>query len=199
MQARSNGRLSVALATIQELPDLAVTGIDAERQASRIAADRAIRGIIGAAGTIEVQRRAGRAPVAHVRDDIGRRQRVSLSLTHRDGRAAAVAAPSASRIGIDLENVEAIDPARERFFLTDRERRVLSHASASELWSMKEAVWKALELSSTVGFHELELDIDANGDVGSARCRGSRFHVHMQLTSPWPGYVLAVAQLGVLS
>ena len=199
MQTRTRNSLTVGLATIQELAGAPRFGIDAEREASRVAAHRAIRGIVGSGGTIEVQRRPSRAPLAHLLDEAGRRRRVALSLTHRDGRAAAVAAPAGALVGIDLENFEAIDPARERFFLTERERRAIPRVAASELWAMKEAVWKALELDFSVGFHELELDIDATGVVRGARCRGARVRVLMDLTSPWPGYVLAVAQLGHVS
>jgi hypothetical protein len=199
MQASSTSYLTVALATIRELPDVSRTPRDAEREASRVAANRAIRGIVGSRGSIEVRRRVGRAPLAFVRDDSGRRHRLSLSLTHCDGRAAAAAAPAGSRVGIDLENLEAIDPARERFFLTARERSAVAGASSTGLWAMKEAVWKAMELDARVGFHELELEIDAGGVVRGARFRGTRVDVHMHLTSPWPGYVLAVAQLGRVS
>lgn len=199
MQLPTKSCLTVALATVRELPDVARTPRDAERAASRIAADRAIRSIVGPRGTIDVQRRVGRAPIAYVRDDLDRRHRLSLSLTHCDGRAAAAAAPAGAPVGIDLENLEAIDPARTRFFLTARERCAVPSVTATGLWAMKEAVWKAMQLDARVGFHELELDIDADGIVRGASCRGSRVRVRMHLTSPWPGYVLAVAQLGGVS
>ncbi len=194
MPAQFSGHPVVALATVAELPSADGLRPDAELVASRIAAHRAIRKLVGDRGTIEVQRRANRAPLAHLVGEGSARRRVALSLTHRDGLAAAVAATDGSHIGIDLENLEAIDPARERFFLTARERRSAGSIAAAVLWAMKEAAWKALELDSSVGFHELELEID-DGDVRGVHCLGARFRAATRLTAPWPGYVLAVAQL----
>lgn len=196
MTNRSGGQPAVAFATVEDLPWDARTRPDAEHAASRIAAHRAIRALVGDRGTIEVRRRIGRAPLAHVIDGSVPRRRVALSLSHRDGRAAAVASVAATgQVGIDLENVETIDPARERFFLTERERESVGSLTAAVLWAMKEAAWKALELDSSVGFHELELEIDANGTVRGVWCCGIRRAAAVSLTSPWPGYVLAVAHL----
>jgi len=197
MLARSTGTpAAVALATVDELPAIAQNLPDAEYVASRVAAHRAIRGFAGDRGTIEVHRRPNRAPIAHLLNGDSSRRRVALSLTHRDGRAAAIAAPAGSRIGIDLEHAEAIDPARERFFLTERERRSAGGMTAAVLWTLKEAAWKALRLGSSVGFHELELEIDSSGDVRGVQCRGMSWRAVTALACPWPGYVLATVQLG---
>jgi len=197
MLARSIGTpVAVALATVDELPATAQNLPDAEYLASRIAARRAIRGIVGDGGTIEVQRRPNRAPVALLLHEDFSRRNVALSLTHRDGRAAAIAAPAGSRIGIDLEHVEAVDPARQRFFLTERERRSVGGIATAALWTMKEAAWKALRLGSSVGFHELELEIHESGDVRRVHFRGHSWPAVTTLSSPWPGYVLATIRLG---
>jgi 4'-phosphopantetheinyl transferase EntD len=196
MLARSTGTpVAVALATVDELPEAARELPDAEYVASRVAAQRAIRGIVGDGGTIEVHRRPHRAPVAQLLHDSSRRS-IALSLTHSDGRAAAIAAPAGSRIGIDLEHVEAIDPARERFFLTERERRSVGRIATAVLWTLKEAAWKALRLGSSVGFHELELSILESGEVRHVHFRGQSWRAVTTLSSPWPGYVLATMQLG---
>jgi 4'-phosphopantetheinyl transferase EntD len=197
MLARSTGTpVAVALATVEELPATAQELPDAEYVASRMAAQRAIRGIVGDRGTIEVHRRQNRAPVAHLLHDDSSRRNIALSLTHRDGRAAAIAAPAGSRIGIDLEHVEAIDPARQRFFLTEHERRSVGQVATAALWTLKEATWKALRLGSSVGFHELELEIRESGDVERVHFRGQSWRAVTALSSPWPGYVLATVQLG---
>jgi phosphopantetheinyl transferase (holo-ACP synthase) len=191
----SHNPVSVALATVAELPRSAQDSPDAERVASRIAAGRAIRAIAGFRGRIEIRRRAHRAPVAQVVADDASRRQVALSLTHRNGHAAAIAAPAGSLVGIDLEVLEAVDPSRERFFLTDRERQSAGWITAAALWSIKEAVWKALQLGPDVAFRELELDID-DGAIRGVRFRGMRWRADVGLSAPWPGYLLATAQLG---
>lgn len=74
----------------------------------------------------------------------------SMSLTHRDGRAAAVAGPPELRIGCDLERVEARSDAFIRDYFTATEAAyVLAHAHrarhvlANLCWSAKESVLKA--------------------------------------------------------
>ena len=81
-----NARHAVALATVADLPSEARRDAGAEYMVSRIAAQRAIRAIVGDQATIEVQRRANRAPIARVRDGDAPTRRVALSLTHRDVR-----------------------------------------------------------------------------------------------------------------
>jgi 4'-phosphopantetheinyl transferase EntD len=191
----SHNPVSVALATVAELPKSAQESPDAERVASRIAAGRAIRAIAGYRGRIEIRRRAHQAPVAHVVAGDSSRRHVALSLTHRNGRAAAIAAPAGSLIGIDLEVLEAVDPSRERFFLTDRERRSVGRIAAAILWSIKEAAWKALQLAPGVAFRELELDIDDDA-IRGVQFRGMRWRADVAISTPWPGYLLTTAQLG---
>lgn len=106
---------------------------------------------------VEILADADGAPVAWARveaarrRDAGERQALaSVSVTHRDGRAAAAAAPRTVRLGCDLERVEPrsehfirdyFTPAEAAAVLerTDRERQVL----ANLCWSAKEAVLKA--------------------------------------------------------
>jgi 4'-phosphopantetheinyl transferase EntD len=187
--------IAVALATVDELPAAARALPDAERRAARIAAHRAIRSIAGDRGTIELRRRSNRPPLAWVRNGDTAYRTVALALTHRDGHAAAIAAAAGARVGIDLERIDTIDPARERFFLTARERRAASGVAASVLWTLKEAVWKALELDPRVGFHELELDANDAGDVRGAVCRGVSYRAASTIACPWAGYVMATVRL----
>src|SRR5438093_209224 len=114
-------KIAVGLATVNDLSATARGRADAERRASRIAARRAIRRIAGDDARIEVRRRIARAPIAHIARAHFTAD-VSLSLTHRDGRAAAVAGPAGALVGIDIERLDSIPEAHERFFLTSRER-----------------------------------------------------------------------------
>ena len=67
---------------------------------------------------------------------------------------------------------------------------------AALLWILKEAVWKALSLDSSVAFHELEIDVDDTGCMHSTELRGRRYPVVASLSSPWPGYIMAAVHIG---
>jgi len=188
-------RIAVALATVDDLPDTARTRPDAERRASRIAARRAIRRLAGDQVTIELRRRAQRPPLARIRDETSDSGLVSLALTHRDGRAAAIAAPAGVRVGIDIERLNAVDTDHERFFLTSRERDIPAGNRGTLLWALKEAVWKALQLDGSVGFHELELDMNDTAELRAVSCRGLRYRAVSAISAPWTGYVMATVVL----
>ena len=112
--------IAVALATVEELPAAARARPDAERRASRVAARRAIHSVAGDAVAVELRRRPDRAPLARIRTATREDRPVALSLTHCDGLTAAIAAPAGTRIGIDLERLDAASDANTRFFLTAR-------------------------------------------------------------------------------
>lgn len=181
----------VALATVGELPATSRGRGDAERRAARLAARRAIRGVVGSGGRIELRTRRSRAPSVRVRGGSSCAA-PELSLTHRDGKAAAISAPGGVRVGIDLERLDDIDWEHARRFLTVRERRAARDLSLAVLWALKEAFWKALGLDGSVPFHDLELDVDAGGRVRGVYHRDEWRRAAAAITAPWPRYVMAV-------
>jgi 4'-phosphopantetheinyl transferase EntD len=183
---------AVALATAAELGVPARSSPDADHRASRLAARRAIRALVGPRASIVIRRRPGRPPLA----EAGGERPVSLSLSHRDGLAVAIAAPADSRVGVDLERLDAVAPEHVRYFLTARERwtaGVLPHAA---LWALKEAAWKALALGDDVPLAALELGVDRRGAVRGVWLRGKYHPAVALLSAPWPGYVVAIVWIG---
>jgi phosphopantetheine--protein transferase-like protein len=180
----------VALATVDDLPATARGRPDAERRASRVAARRAIRGVVGSSAEVEIRARPSRPPVVRVCGD-SRGAAPALSLTHRDGKAAAIAAPAGTRVGIDIERLDDIDSDHARRFLTAREQRAAQGFSLAVLWSLKEAFWKAMGLDGSVAFHDLELDVDAAGRVRGVCYRDEWRRAAATIAAPWPRYVMA--------
>lgn len=187
--------VAVALATLDDLPATARTRQDAERRVSRIAARRAIQRLAGGQVCVEIRRRIERPPVARIRRGPADGLNVALGLTHRDGRAAAIAAPNGCRIGIDIEQTYGSNPTFQRFFLTTNERHRAAERPLGELWALKEAAWKALRLDATVGFHELELEFNDKKEVIAVSCRGLRYRAVSAVSDPWFGYVMAAVVL----
>lgn len=183
---------AIAAATAAELGVSARSSVDADHRASRLAARRAIRVLVGPHASVVVERRPGRPPLARVGDH----QAVALSLAHRDGLAVAIAARAGCRIGIDLERLDAVAPEYARYFLTARERRASHLLPYTVLWAMKEATWKALALGDDVPFAALELDVDSRGTLRGVRLRGERRPAVATLMSPWPEYVMAAVGVG---
>lgn len=116
----------------------------------------------------------------------------ALSISHRDGRAAAAAAVTGMRVGVDLERTGSVPRARERYFLTRRERRSRGRPEAAVLWALKEAAWKAFRCEATLPFTELELELTDHGDVRAVRVRGARYAARSEVRRVWGEYVLAV-------
>jgi 4'-phosphopantetheinyl transferase EntD len=116
-------------------------------------------------------------------------------LSHRDGRAAAIAAPAGALVGVDIERLDAIDSSHRRLFLTESERRAAADTSPIVLWTLKEAAWKALQLDGSVGFHELEVHLDHAGDVRGVGFREQWYSAVAAVVSPWDGYIMAVLHL----
>ena len=192
----SHNPVSVALATVAELPRSAQDSPDAERAASRIAAGRAIRAIAGYRGRIEIRRRAHRAPVAQVVAGDASRRHIALSLTHRNGHAAAIAAPAGSLIGIDLESPRGGRPVA---------RAVLPHRSGAPVRGQHRGRGSLVDQGS--GLEGAAARTGRRVSRAGARHRRLRHsrrslsrHAlarrRRDLPSPWPGYLLATAQLG---
>ena len=190
--AESYATHAIALATADELGAAVQSAVDADQEASRLAARRAVRALVGPDATVVVVRRPGRPPLACVGED----QPLALSLAHRDGRAVAIAArETAGRqrctIGIDLERFDGVAPEHARYFLTPREQRAATTLTPTLLWVIKEAVWKALSLGDDVPLTALELEIDRRGKLRAIRLREERRPAVATLMTPWPGYLLA--------
>jgi 4'-phosphopantetheinyl transferase EntD len=194
MLARPTTPIAIALATTDDLPCTMRARPDAERRVSRIAARRAIRGLAGDDVTVELRRRLQRPPLARIRRGPADRTPVAIALTHRDGRAAAIAAPQDTLIGIDIERLHAADPAHRRFYLTSNEQKIPTGLPDAFLWALKEAAWKALQLDGTVAFHDLEIEATHNS-ISAVSFRGERYAARGATCTPWPGYVLAAVVL----
>lgn len=169
-----------------------------DRYVGELAVRRAVAAAVrcGDLGRVEVERHPGSAPRALVRDDAGRYAPadLSLSLSHCEGRAVAIAASSRMRVGVDLECVGRVGAGDERYFLTPRERRLRSRAYA-ELWALKEAAWKALALGPEVPFTDLELAFDRQGELRSVSVRSKQLSAGAVTSHPWPDFALAVVWL----
>jgi 4'-phosphopantetheinyl transferase EntD len=110
----------------------------------------------------------------------GRPAPVSLSLSHRDGVAAAAVAGTAVRLGLD---VEVVEPRTDRFvrdYLTDRERAaVLADPAARDLctalvWATKEAALKATRTGLRADTRSVQTRVDrTSGPEGWARAVAS--------------------------
>lgn len=97
---------------------------------------------------------------------------LSVSISHRSGVAACVAAGGA-RVGCDLE---AIEPRTERFiedFFTDRERKRVRQTSnrhrdrhVALTWSAKESALKVLRAGLRRDTRTVEVDIEDPSAVG---------------------------------
>lgn len=186
----SPAHCSVALATAAELEHTRGFTGSPDYRASRLAASRAVRAALPGVLEIRIRRRTGAAPAV-----IGTAQPIALSLTHCDGRAAAIAAPAPARIGIDLEREDTISPDHARYFLTIRERAALGTHSLAALWALKEAAWKALALPGDTRFHDLELAMNDAGTVEAVSTPAQAFSASATLATPWPGYVLATIRV----
>jgi 4'-phosphopantetheinyl transferase EntD len=114
---------------------------------------------------------------------------IHVSLTHCDGLAAGVADIS-NRVGIDIEREGAVWPAARRYFLTAKEQQ--SPLSATILWSLKEAAWKALRCRGSTVFSSLELGFNRAGALESLTLEGTEHRAGSMIWTPRVGYVLAV-------
>ena len=184
----SDIRLAVALATVDELPPAERERVDAERRASRLAARRAVARVTRQAPPLDLRPRWQLPPVGH--------STVSISLTHCEGRAAAVAAPAGVRVGIDLERLTDMPRSHARYFLTVRERRSSVALPLVALWTMKEAAWKAIGAGPDARFHELELQLDRTERMRAALFRGVRYQAAADVSTPWPGFIMTAVRLG---
>jgi 4'-phosphopantetheinyl transferase len=102
----------------------------------------------GTLALIEIHPAASGAPEAYFENNPAN---VSISLSHRAGRAACAVAPSGSMLGCDLELVEPRSEAFIADYFTVEEQSLVERTSEADrpvvvalLWSAKESVLKAL-------------------------------------------------------
>ena len=101
--------------------------------------------------------------------------------------------PEWVRLGVDVERAGSVGEARLRYFLAPGERD--GGLDPASLWTLKEAAWKALGCDERLPFRELALELDGAGGLRAVALRGQIFPARATLTTPWPGYVLAVCSV----
>ena len=90
---------------------------------------------------------------------------VALSISHRDGMAAALVCRAASSAGCDVELIEPRSEAFGRDWLTSREQSMVEQASGSLrdllvtlIWSAKESVLKATRRGLSVDTQSVDIE-----------------------------------------
>ncbi|MBI4409766.1 MAG: 4'-phosphopantetheinyl transferase superfamily protein [Gemmatimonadetes bacterium] len=176
----------------------------------RLAAKRAVAALTGDSRLERISLPTARGVAPRVVLDRRSPIPLTLSISHRDGRAAA-AAGRTGFVGIDLERVGAVRDGSTKYFATPTEREWLRRGSDDKiprlrgaarrfarddvLWCLKEAAWKALQLDGTVPFTALELRFDDEGRVRDVGIRNERCCARAYVMKPWPGYLLALVWL----
>ncbi len=104
---------------------------------------------------------------------------VSISLSHRDGRAACAIAPSGSLLGCDLEVVEPRCGAFVADYFTPDEQKLVGQAPEPErfhilalLWSAKESTLKALRTGLRLDTRDIAVGL--GGEFATALCTDMR-------------------------
>ena len=182
----------------------------AEFRAGRLAARLAVGALLGRTDALNVEIRplpgrppavvlpsansSGPSPWLNSTDGTGAQApEVRVSIAHRMGRA--VAAASFDPVGVDIELDGAVPPGRLRFFLTAAERTYCSGRSPTELWALKEAAWKALELASDLPLSAIELIFDKGGAVVGVASEGRGHRTETLLRRLAGGLTVAVVRL----
>jgi 4'-phosphopantetheinyl transferase len=115
---------------------------------------------------IELLAAADRAPEAWVE---GQRCELSISISHRSGRAVAVVAGAGTAIGCDLELIEPRSDAFVREWLSTPEQDAVARVAPGERPLATNLVWTAKEAAAKVRRAGLRLDVrGARVDLGSA-------------------------------
>jgi 4'-phosphopantetheinyl transferase len=174
----------------------------ADWRLGRWAAKAAVGAWLGLpASRIEILAGAGGAPEAWMDGELAP---VSVSLSHRAGRALAAVASTPAVIGCDLELVEPRSGAFVREWLAPAEQQLLAGRAADERDRIANLVWTAKEAAAKVRREGLRLDVRrAAVDVrdGSARSADWRpltvdwGRAGARTTGWWreePGWVMAI-------
>ena len=119
-----------------------------------------------ALAAIEIRPAVSGAPEAFLN---GAPASVSISLSHRDGRAACAVAPAGTAVGCDLEVVEPRSDSFVSDYFTDHEQRLVAQAAADGrlltvalLWSAKESTLKALREGLRIDTRQVEVEFVEN-------------------------------------
>ncbi|MDX1495310.1 MAG: 4'-phosphopantetheinyl transferase superfamily protein [Longimicrobiales bacterium] len=194
----TDGPAAKAALTATEARECALLAEAARRRdfrAGRLAAKRAAQADLHRSPCcrIEVVGDRDGAPELRLRDALGGSRRVSraLSLSHRDGHAVAVTAPSGTRIGVDLERAGSVQLSTVQELLTPFELEIAHEVDPTVIWSVKEAAWKALGLGTSVEFAEVELRADPMGRLIGIDVLGAFVPMHTRIAEPWPGFICA--------
>ena len=146
---------------------------------------------------IEILAAADGAPEVWVS---GERAAVSLSLSHRAGRALAVVAAAPAVVGCDLEVVEPRSDAFVREWLAASEQALVAglagdarDRAVNTLWTAKEAVAKVRREGLRLDVRHAVVDAQSPGPGW----RTLRVHLDGDSTAGWwreePGWVMSVA------
>jgi 4'-phosphopantetheinyl transferase len=135
----------------------------------------------------------------------GERAPVSVSISHRAGRALAVVAQAPDVVGCDLERVEPRSGAFVREWLSPAEHGLLAAHADTERARLANLVWTAKEAAAKVRREGLRLDVrhavvapaDAGADDGAWRALRVDWGDGRAPTAGWwrtePGWVMTIA------
>jgi 4'-phosphopantetheinyl transferase len=154
-----------------------------------------------APGRIEVLAAADGAPEAWLDD---KRMPLSVSLSHRGGRALAAVGRSPQIAGCDLELVEPRSDAFVREWLALEEQRVIFSCAEGQRALLANMIWTAKEAAAKVRREGLRLDVRravVRADTGGQPDRWRELRVDWDdgegATAGWwraePGWVMVVA------
>jgi 4'-phosphopantetheinyl transferase len=117
---------------------------------------------------------------------------VTISISHREGRAACAIAGPTVGLGCDLEIVEPRSDAFAADYFTAEERELLTQASSADrlrllalLWSGKESVLKALRVGLRLDTRSVAVDPFVAQVSGGSDWRPLRTHHDGQVLSGW--------------
>jgi 4'-phosphopantetheinyl transferase len=160
----------------------------ADWRLGRWTAKQAVAGVLG----ISVDRASLREIVVHAADTgeplvhvLGFHNPITISLSHREGRALCAVALGAIPLGCDLELIEPKTAAFISDYFTIEEQQVVAGVSpmaqslaASLLWSAKESALKALHVGLSVDTRSVMVDRAIQRDIGQSDGTWRQFLVH---------------------
>ena len=125
---------------------------------------------------------------------------LSISLSHRAGRAMCMIAEPGTVLGCDLEIVEPRSAAFAADYFTEREQSIVARAAAGDrsrllalLWSAKESALKALRAGLRLDPRHFEVALADGlpGEDGWHPVQVRQFHGWWQCTAPFVRTVVA--------
>jgi len=122
---------------------------------------------------IEIRPAASGAPLLFFED---KHAAVTISLSHRNGRAVSVLASASVQLGCDLELTEPHSEAFVADYFTQEEQRLVAEASATDqsrllavIWSAKESALKALHMGLRLDTRAVIVELIENDDLSGWR------------------------------